>query len=69
MDKIHSSYINHFIFAVSAIWPAIVICRRAGINPLWAITLFVPIFGVVIFSCALAFQPWPNKSLSKEEIS
>lgn len=51
----------HVVFALSVLWPAIIICRRAGINPLWAVTLFVPIFGVVIFSCALAFQPWSNK--------
>ncbi|HEY1096468.1 MAG TPA: hypothetical protein VGF14_04440 [Alphaproteobacteria bacterium] len=51
----------HVIFALAVVWPAIVICRRAGVKPLWAATLFVPIFGVVIFSCALAFQPWPHK--------
>jgi hypothetical protein len=52
--------INHFIFAISTVWPAMVICRRAGIKHYWAFALFVPVFGMVVYAGALAFQPWPT---------
>lgn len=52
----------HILFVASVLWPAIVICRRAGIKPLWALSLCVPVFGMVIYACALAFQPWSKPS-------
>lgn len=56
----------HGLFALSVLWPAILICRRAGLNPLWALTLLIPIFGVVCFAGALAFQRWPDAHSRQE---
>ena len=52
--------VYHAVFLLLTLWPAYRICRRAGINPVWVIALCVPVFGMVIFSCALAFQRWPQ---------
>lgn len=56
--------IHHAVFVLGAFWPAMLICRRAGLNPLWALSLCVPIFGLVCFTGVLAFQRWPEPSQS-----
>jgi hypothetical protein len=52
--------IHHAIFVAGTLWPAVIICRRAGIHPLWVLSLCVPIFGLVCFTSVLAFQKWPQ---------
>ena len=54
----NKALLYHAVFTLSILWPAIVICRRAGVRPIWALTLIVPVFGMVMFSTALAFLPW-----------
>lgn len=49
----------HVIFVVTVLWPAVRVCRRAGLSPFWPVLLCVPLFGLVLFSCALGFCRWP----------
>jgi hypothetical protein len=58
----HQALVYQVVFILSVLWPAYVICRRAGVHPAWAATVCVPLFGVVVFSCALAFQKWTPAS-------
>jgi hypothetical protein len=58
--------IHHAVFAIGALWPAVLICRRTGFNPLWALTLLVPIFGLVCFTSVLAFRKWPQTQSATE---
>ncbi|CAD6873464.1 hypothetical protein [Methylomonas fluvii] len=44
--------------------PAILIYKKAGLNPAWAALVFLPVFGLLIVFLQLAFQEWPN---SKQE--
>jgi len=54
----------HAVFLLLVIWPAIVICRRAGIKPAWVAVLGVPLFGVVLFACVMGFKAWSINTLS-----
>ena len=56
----HKAALYQIIFILCSLWPGYVICRRAGIHPLWILTLCVPLFGLVLFSSALAFTRWSN---------
>lgn len=40
--------------------PAILIYKKAGLNPAWAALVFLPIFGLLIVFMQLALQTWPN---------
>ncbi|MDX8127299.1 hypothetical protein JWZ98_05205 [Methylomonas sp. EFPC1] len=40
--------------------PAILIYKKAGLNPAWAALVFLPVFGLLIVFLQLAFQEWPN---------
>lgn len=41
-------------------YPALRICRRAGLRWQIAFTVFVPLAGPVLLLLALAFMIWPN---------
>lgn len=43
--------------------PTVVIYKKAGLNPLWAALVFVPVFGVFLVFLQLAFLRWPNRDL------
>ncbi|CAD6878271.1 hypothetical protein [Methylomonas albis] len=40
--------------------PALLIYKKAGLNPAWAALVFLPIFGLLMVFLQLAFQDWPN---------
>jgi hypothetical protein len=46
-------------FGVLVIWPYWRIFLRAGLTPLWALLVFVPIIGQALVLAALALQAWP----------
>jgi len=40
--------------------PAVLIYKKAGLNPWWAGLVFVPVFGLLLVFMQLALQDWPN---------
>jgi len=45
--------------ALVLIVPAWRVFDRAGLNPLWSLCLFIPVFGPLIVVLMLAFTRWP----------
>lgn len=41
-------------------YPAVRICRRAGLRWPLALTVFIPLVGPLLLLLALAFMIWPN---------
>ena len=40
--------------------PTLLIYRKAGFHPAWALLLFLPGFGLLLIFLQLALLPWPN---------
>lgn len=55
MELLHSAIIGLMI-----VIPTILIYKKAGLNPLWAALVFVPILGLLAVFIQLCFQRWPN---------
>jgi len=51
---------QYYISVALVFFPLFRIFRRAGLQPLFALTLFVPWVGVLIAAHVLAFRAWPN---------
>ncbi len=48
--------------------PIVLIYKKAGFNPFWAVLVFLPGFGLLIVFLQLAFMPWRNNTNYKKEI-
>lgn len=57
MELLHSAIIGMMI-----VIPTILIYKKAGLNPLWAVLVFVPIVGLLAVFIQLCFQSWPNSA-------
>ncbi|AEG01775.1 hypothetical protein [Methylomonas methanica] len=55
MELIHSA-----IIGMTIVIPTILIYKKAGLNPLWAALVFLPIVGLLAVFMQLCFQSWPN---------
>jgi hypothetical protein len=54
------------IIGLMLLIPVCMIYKKAGFNPVWAILLFLPGFGLLLIFMHLAFIPWPNAQHQKE---
>ncbi len=50
----------HALMALALIWPMMRLCRRAGLSPLWAFSVIIPIFGPACIATILALRTWPT---------
>lgn len=48
------------IIGLMIVIPTMVIYKRAGFHPAWALLVFLPGFGLLIIFLQLAFFDWPN---------
>ncbi len=56
------------IIGLLIVIPAMLIYRKAGFHPVWALLVFLPGFGLLIIFMHLAFLPWPNQKNSEKSI-
>ncbi|CCE23044.1 hypothetical protein [Methylotuvimicrobium alcaliphilum] len=49
------------IVALMIVIPAMLIYRKAGFHPAWALLVFLPGFGLLLIFLQLALLPWPNQ--------
>ena len=56
----------NFIFALLVIYPVWRIYERTGLNPLFALLVFVPGIGWLLALLPLAFMDWPNRLRASE---
>ncbi len=54
------SVIASLVFAAVIAYPAVRICQRAGIYRAFALVLFIPLIGPLIFVLLIAFSTWPH---------
>ena len=54
--------IEAIVLGLVLIVPLWRICRRAGIDPFWALLVFAPFIGIPLVLLVLALAPWPNRS-------
>jgi hypothetical protein len=64
MDKYDFQYILVALVFVYPIWN---INKRAGLNPLFVFTIFIPPIGWLIYSMILAFSEWDLSSEGEDE--
>jgi hypothetical protein len=50
-----------FAAGVLMIYPAWLILKRAGINPLFSLVLAIPVLGYLFLISILAFSTWPTE--------
>jgi type VI protein secretion system component VasK len=58
-DLIQNPATGILLFNVLIVWPLWRVLRRAGLNPLWALAVFIPLVGEVIVFGLLTFKRWP----------
>ncbi|WP_404360699.1 hypothetical protein [Methylotuvimicrobium sp. KM1] len=49
------------IVALMIVIPVMLIYRKAGFHPAWALLVFLPGFGLLLIFLQLALLPWPNQ--------
>jgi hypothetical protein len=54
-EIVRISIVALFIFI-----PTLLIYRKAGFHPTWALLLLLPGFGLLLIFLQLALLPWPN---------
>ena len=47
--------------------PTLLIYRKAGFHPAWALLVFLPGFGLLLIFMQLALLPWPNNKESERK--
>ncbi|PKM33251.1 MAG: hypothetical protein CVV06_20720 [Gammaproteobacteria bacterium HGW-Gammaproteobacteria-10] len=52
------------IVALMIVIPVMLIYRKAGFHPAWALLVFLPGFGLLLIFLQLALLPWPNQKAS-----
>lgn len=52
--------IHALIVGLTIVIPTFLIYKKAGLNPLWAVLVFVPIIGLLAVFLQLSFQTWPS---------
>lgn len=48
----------HLFMSLFLLYPLWIICRRAGLNPYWALLVFIPYIGVMAVAVALGSLQW-----------
>lgn len=56
-----TQFMQAAIVGLMILVPVIIIYKRAGLNPLWALLVFLPGFGLLVICLQLAFTSWPNE--------
>ncbi|MBU2572408.1 MAG: hypothetical protein KJ725_20705 [Gammaproteobacteria bacterium] len=49
------------IVALMIVIPVMLIYRKTGFHPAWALLVFLPGFGLLLIFLQLALLPWPNQ--------
>jgi hypothetical protein len=60
METLKQPLWQQYISVALMLYPAIRLCRRAGLSPLFALLLLIPYAGLLLAAAAIAFRPWPN---------
>lgn len=58
-DLIHHPAFGMILFNLLIIWPLWRIFRRTGLDPRWALLLFVPMLGPLLVLMVLGHRTWP----------
>lgn len=52
--------LTNFLFSLLTVWPLARILRRAGLNPVYAGLVFIPVAGLVSVLLVLSLHTWPT---------
>lgn len=58
---------QYYLFALLALYPAIRIFKRAGLNPVGVWVLLLPWVGFMALAVRLAFTKWPSMRMGLKE--
>ncbi|WP_207462540.1 hypothetical protein [Azospirillum sp. SYSU D00513] len=58
-ELVQDPVIGMTLFNALTVWPLWRILRRAGLNPWWALAVFVPMIGLATVCGVLAHKKWP----------
>jgi len=56
-----------FIIGLILVIPFAIIYKKAGFHPAWATLVFLPGFGFLLIFIQLAFFPWDNAAVKRED--
>ncbi len=59
MTFLSDPFVKYYLSALVILYPLIRIFRRAGLPPVYAITVLVPFIGYIVAVAVLALQRWP----------
>ncbi len=62
-----NEFLHSVIVGLMIAVPIIVIYKRAGLNPVWAALVFLPVFGLLLICLQLALTDWPNQRIREGE--
>jgi len=58
MSPIFVNLLMSLLMSLFLLYPLWIICRRAGLNPYWALLVFIPYIGVMAVAVALGSMRW-----------
>lgn len=58
-DLVRDPLFGIVIFNLLIVWPLWRVFRRAGLDPRWALAVFVPLVGLMIVASVLGHARWP----------
>ena len=62
-----SDFAQIIIVGLMIVVPILLIYRKAGFHPGWALLVFLPGFGLLLIFMQLALLPWPNNKESERK--